>query len=96
MSNNSPSRAALEKPPLTPELCQAIVVRNAPKPKNFKKPEQLLGELGVFDTELAKFHRKDIRDDLKRIQYIIDTKNIKSGPTVSVSVCSASVQNNAT
>ena len=96
MSNNSPAGAAFEKPPLTPELCQAIVVRNTPKPKNFKKPEQALGELGVVDAEQTKFHKKDIRDDLKRIRYKIDTNNIKSGAAVSVSDCSASVQNNAT
>ena len=96
MSTNSPAGAAFEKPSLTPELCQTIVVRNAPKPKNFTKPQQTLGELGVIDAEQAKFHKRNIRDDLKRIQYKIDANSIKSGAAVSVSDCSASVQNNAT
>ena len=98
MSTSSPAGAAFEKPSLTPELCQTIVVRNAPKPKNFKKPQQALAELGVIDAEQAKFHKRNIRDDLKRIQYKykIDANSIKSGATVSVSDCSASVQNNAT
>ena len=96
MSTNSPAGAAFERPSLTPELCQTIVVRNAPKPKNFKKPQQALAELGVIDAEQAKFHKKYIQDDLKRIQYKIDVNSIKSGAAVSVSDCSASVQNNAT
>ena|ERR1700674_846029 len=95
MPPKNPGGASTEKPPLTPELCQAIVVRNAPKPNNFTGPDQPLGKLGVIDGELTKFHKEGIRVDLRHIQYKIDTKTINSGPAVKVSDCSASVQNNA-
>jgi hypothetical protein len=95
MSTNNPSTAAFAKTPLTPELCQDIVVRNTPRPSNFNAPDQALGELGVIDAEQTKFHKERIRSDLERIQYKINKGEITSGPAVSVSDCSASVQDNA-
>jgi hypothetical protein len=84
-----------EKPTLTPELCQGIVVRNTPNPKHFKSTAQPLGQLGVIDQHQTKFHNAGIRASVREIQYTIDSDAINSGPAVTVSDCSASVQNGA-
>lgn len=95
MPSGTRSGAAAERPALTPQFCQNVVVRNTPKPQLFKDPSQVLGELGVIDSLQVKFHKAAIKSDLQKNQYSIDVDDISSGAAVAVSDCSASVQNNA-
>jgi hypothetical protein len=95
MPRTNPGGAASEKPVLTAQLCQNIVVQATPSPDDFTGPEQVLAEMGVIDSDQAGFHRDGITKALKARQFKIDPRTIKSGPAVTVSDCSASVESNA-
>jgi hypothetical protein len=86
---------ASEKPTLTSQLCQQIVVQAAPSPSDFTGPDQVLAEVGIIDTDQANFHRDGITKALKARQFKIDPRTIDSGPAITVSACSASVEANA-
>ena len=87
--------SAAERPPLTSELCQAITVRNTPKPSEFTGPSQTLDKLGVIDDTQAKSHKSAIQQDLNQIGWHIQQADIQSGPAKTVRDCSDSMENNA-
>jgi hypothetical protein len=75
---------AAARPPLTPALCQGVVVTASMHPGHFTKPSQQLVQLGVVDDTRAVIHRANIQKGMKKLEYEIDTRNIKSGPAVTV------------
>ena len=89
------STAAATKPALSSATCQAIVVKNTPFPDQFKDPDQLLKDLGVFGDAEAEVHRAGIVRDVQALGYTIDPGDIDSGPAVAVADCRDSVHDNA-
>ncbi|MDQ2844667.1 MAG: hypothetical protein M3Y72_27215 [Acidobacteriota bacterium] len=87
---------SFERPLLTPDFCQEVVVRNAPWPKRFNNdPEQDLSELGIVEKDQAAQHKARIQADLHQNQFSIAQGNIRTGPGVSVGDSSDSVLTHA-
>lgn len=86
---------AIVRPPLTPAMCQAVVVAATPSPGSFTGPSQQLRLLGVVDDPRAQVHRAGIRDRMKNLGFTVKPGDITSGPAVSVAQCRDSVFNNA-
>jgi hypothetical protein len=85
----------IARPPLTPAMCQAVVVAASPSPGSFTGPSQQLRLLGVIDDPRAQLHRAGIRDRMKNLGFAVKPGDITSGPAVSVAQCRDSVFNNA-
>lgn len=87
-------RATTERPELTPDLCQTIVVACTPKggPNDRTVP---LFELGIVDTSQAIKHRYKIQSELHKIHYSIAQADIETGPGVLVGDCADSVLGHA-
>jgi hypothetical protein len=83
------------RPPLTPALCQGVVVAATPNPGKFKTPSQQLVALGVVDDVRARVHRAGIQTRMAAIGYGVDTRLIDSGPAVTVAQSRNSVFANA-
>lgn len=87
---------SLERPVLTPDFCQDIVVRKAPWPDKFNgDPDQDLSALGVVDSDQAAQHKARIQSELHKDQFSIAQADVASGPGVSVGDCSDSVLTHA-
>lgn len=89
----SPSLA--QRPDLTPELCQKIVVQATPESQNFTNASQDLFALGVVDAVQKQVHQGRIQSALSKLNYHIAQGDITSGPGVLVSACVDSVLSNA-
>jgi hypothetical protein len=89
------SPAAIERPDLTPGLCQQIVVNTTPEPGRFTDRSQDLFQLGVVDAQQKQVHQARIQAALSKIGYQIAQSDISSGPGVIVGDCSDSVLGNA-
>lgn len=86
----------VDRPLLTPQFCQDVVVRNTPDKNAFNdKQGQDLSELGVVDTDQAGQHKSNIQNDLHENQYAIKQSDIKTGPGVTVHQCATSVLGHA-
>jgi len=80
------------RPNLTPDLCQQIVVNVTPEPAKFKDRSQDLFDLGVVDGTQKQIHHGRIQSALSRIGYQIAQSDISSGPGVIVGDCADSVR----
>jgi hypothetical protein len=80
---------------LTPQEAQDIVVNNTPRPGNFKGPDQLLNQLGIFGPKEVTGHKAGIVADVAKKRMVIDPISIISGPGVDVATCRDSVLANA-
>jgi hypothetical protein len=87
--------ATASRPPLTSDLCQAITVRNTPRPGDFTGFMQTLDKLGIIDDTQANAHKAAIQQDLNQIGWHVQQSDIQSAPAKTVRDCSDSVQNNA-
>jgi hypothetical protein len=85
----------LGRPPLTPALCQGVVVAATPNPGKFTTPSQQLVVLGVVDDTRARIHRAGVQTRMAAIGYTIDMRLIESGPAVTVAQSRNSVFANA-
>jgi hypothetical protein len=84
-----------ERPDLTPDLCQGIVVRATPFPDRFTSRDQDLFDLGVVDPDQTQKHKSKIQSALRKIHYQIAQGDIQSGPGITVGDSSDSVLGNA-
>ena len=84
-----------DRPALTPDLCQKIVVDATPNPGVFTNRSQDLFDLGVVDTVQKQVHQAKIQKALSVIQFQIAQSDITSGPGVTVGDSSDSVLGNA-
>jgi hypothetical protein len=85
----------MARPPLTPAMCQAVVVASTPSPGSFTGPSQQRRFLGVIDDTRAQVHRAGIRDRMRDLGCTVKPGDVTSGPAVSVAQCRDSVFNNA-
>ena len=85
----------IARQPLTPAMCQAVVISATPSPGGFTGPSQQLRFLGVVDDTRAQVHRAGIRDRMKNLGYTVKPGDIVSGPAVTIAQCRDSVFNNA-
>jgi hypothetical protein len=76
-------------------MCQAITVRNTPRPGDFTGPTQTLDKLGIIDDTQAKAHKAAIQQDLNQIGWHIQRSDIQSAPAKAVRDCADSVEDNA-
>ena len=86
---------AIVRQPLTPAICQAVVIAAAPSAGSFTGPSQQLRLLGIVDDTRAQVHRGGIRDRMRDLGYAVKPGDIMSGPAVTVAQCRDSVFNNA-
>ena len=84
-----------QRPDLTPDLVQDIVVRATPNAGGFINPTQQLLELGVLDDWQASLHSARVQSSLNAIGWHVRRADIDSAPTASVSACTDSVLDNA-
>lgn len=83
------------RPELTPDLAQSIVVKATPYPDKFQTDGQDLLELGVVDPDQTRKHKYKVQAALAALHYQIAQGEIQSGPGTIVSACTDSVLSNA-
>jgi hypothetical protein len=84
------------RPPLTPQLCQAIVIQNTPDaPTSPVDPETQLLRLGVIGDEEVAMHKSGIQSDLNEMGWHIKQADITSSPSTTVAACRNSVLSHA-
>lgn len=89
------SATPAERPDLTPDLCQTIVVKATAEPARFTNRSQDLFDLGVVDTTQQQIHKGRVQTVLSKIGYQIAQSDISSGPGITVGASSDSVLGNA-
>jgi hypothetical protein len=87
-------RVTTERPELTPDLCQKLVVDCTPKGEPNDRTVPLF-ELGIVDSDQAIKHRYKIQSGLRKIRYSIAQADIETGPGVLVGDCADSVLGHA-
>jgi len=88
-------RVMLSRVPLTPLLCQAVVVKATGNVGSFTGPAQLLRFLGIVDAKRAALHKIGIGRLMNQAGFQIDLTRVSSGPAVDVATCRDTVFNNA-
>jgi hypothetical protein len=86
-----------DKPPLTPELCQQIVVQSTPDPKSFKPgsdPSKVtLFDLGVCSSTESTIFVKAVMNRLR--PWKINSSAVGSAPATTVQQSADSINDNA-